>query len=268
MDLSGFTSLFELFAVFNLGYVGSKGFSEFIIDVILSPFIAALNNSKNTHLKLYVELSEHAIIKDIEFQTGEIENKIANSTSEVFSNINKIKEILVDVKNFKEYDIKFKSLYIVVALFCFTLLLLSGYQPEFNNNEFYFALSILNTEVILFLLIIFTLTFFEVYKKVRYFPLLMWYFLIVVILIASYYFYKEKTIPDVINVIPQNYTIFFSLLILICPFLLHFLRAIIFCLKQIIPVMILSYQKGNEMKKIRSNLDDLKRAKDLIKPYK
>lgn len=207
MLLSGYSSILELFAAFNLAYAGINSFSEIINALIYNSFREKYGKIKKQINSQYLSADTVKVLENTDSVAVEIESYKTQIRG-------------LYKKFYETFDDRFRTLYLVCGLYSIFLLLLGGYQQQTGDPEcIHGYLFLVTIFIVLYVIIITGLSFRDNYRKVR-MAYSLYGFIIVLIVSAIINFLWR----DLSNKVSLTWLGFVGIGVVASPFVIHFIR--------------------------------------------
>lgn len=218
--INQFSSIFEIFTGLNLAYAGSKIFRDAVDNSILQ-----IGNTISTNHKAKISKIQSEITVTIaeEFEKT-MQDKCATTNRYFTVNVEKIKK---SEKHNSNFPIGIKSIFLLASLFCFTMLLIGGYEQFYDDtktNQFLCFLNLISISIIF--------VFFRNLKPTKFNknikPLIsISIFLIPIILYVLFLVFFPDSIKSKLYLPEIRVNVLISIAIALSAFLFHFLRVYI-----------------------------------------
>lgn len=215
--ISGLNSVFEILAVLNLAYAGSKTFRNTLNKDILKVQSAISKTQDRAIKKIESKYVVLASQNEPRFNDG----------LERIEKQHRFNRIYLRRKaEFGEgFSKGFHSIFLLVALYCLSILIISGHECFYKLNEIIEIVSYLNL-VGIAILVIFIRNLFPSYMGSNVRPFYVVLIFIIPFFLYSFYTANKSLVPDNnIFVLSEKKTIIITLLIASSAFLLNFLRS-------------------------------------------
>lgn len=220
MELRDFETLLHISVAFNFFYSAFNNFSENITLFFSAPLLNILKKAITSisediealkSSKLKGKFYEEKLCKELDDRFIEVSNEINNFASTEGDDL--------------EYGKKFKSAYLLTGFFSLFLIILCGFHAYYNGGKLYHSLCIINWFLAILLAYISVSSFVKKLPKVTAGLVLVIFFIIIA---AFAILYNNLIYTKLYDIIPNNnYIIYFSIILVLSPFLLHFFRVVI-----------------------------------------
>lgn len=218
--INQFSSIFEIFTGLNLAYAGSKTFRDALDQTILQIGNTITNNHEEKIKKIQSEITV-TIAEEYEQQMQE-KCSTVNRYFRIY-----VKRIKDKEEHYANFPIGIKSIFLLTSLFCFTLLIIGGYEQFYSDEKTNEFLTFLNI-IILFIIYIFIRNLFpsKFNKKIKpLYTLLL--FLFPILMYSAFVKYTADNNNAHFQIFEIRINVMISILISISAFLFHFLRVYI-----------------------------------------
>lgn len=220
IELHDFEALLHVSVAFNFFYSSFNNFSENITIFFSEPLLSIPK-------KALTKISENVEgLKSSELDGKFYEEQLKEQLDDSFINLSN------DINNFTssdnddlEYGKKFKSAYLLTGFYSLLLLIICGFHGYYNGDKLYHTLCTVNWAIAILLLYITISSFFKPLGKITAGSVLLIFFILI---IGFPILYNNLIYTKFYDVIPNsNYTVCFSVILVLSPFLLHFIRILI-----------------------------------------
>jgi len=268
MDLEDFTPLIQLCAAFNFSYSAIDNFSNTIEMFVSTPFQGVGKNVLSKFSNKVRSVLDKEALNDPNLNTTELRSDLLNR----LINLNNIvTKFLVPATYDVEYQVKFKGLYLLVGFFSFFLLFVTGItgldhvtclDKYCNSDKIYNCLFIIDCCISSLSLLILITTFSKKIPRVNFLFIVIFFLFMLVVFKITY------SCSRPFNISPSNnFTIFFTLLLVVMPFFIHFLRVFFQFLFIQLYLSFLGLKYKRELKPIETKVNGLQAAKEALAPY-
>jgi hypothetical protein len=265
MELEDFAPLIQLCAAFNFSYSAIDNFSKTIEMFVSDPFQNVGKKSLTKFSKKVQSLLDNNVLKDTTLNTKTLKDDLGNSLVDLDTLITKF---LTPENYDMQYGVKFKGLYLLAGFFSFFLLFITGvtgvdkYCP---SDKIYDCLFIIDCCVLIVSLYILFSTISKKIPKVSLLAIVIIFGIIIALFKVSY----TSVLPiKLYTLIPsKDFTIFFTVLLVMIPFFLHFIRVLIQFTYIQAYIFFLWLLHRNKLKAIELKVNAIHDAKKALEPY-
>lgn len=133
MQVNDYNSFFEIFAGLNLAYATSDWFKSGV-DKKIGKLKEIRKTSEN---KIKDFRDEITVLTSVEYDVKQIEDNL----EEIERYFDKLVEIEEDENNFEKIKVGYRSIFLMTSLYCFTILLLGGFEQFFQTPKTWLNIS-------------------------------------------------------------------------------------------------------------------------------
>jgi hypothetical protein len=215
MDISNFSSYFELFAALNLAYAGSGGFRNVLNNDILD-----IREAKKKLVSSIDSFESFIVV------TGSEGTKKVTSVDFKKKFQSKLDKILSAEEDFRYFEESFKSMFLITSFFCIAILLIGGFEHEFFDQETPGLLAVF-CSILLFNLYVFLNSLFikSARKKIKPIITLSIFFGICSIAVIFLYYCPHYKIE--FTYYKKIFLYWMVIFIAVSPYFFHVIRAVI-----------------------------------------
>ena len=216
LNVSNFSSYFEIFAVLNLAYAGSEVYRTAIDDEILS-----LNNTITPNFRQrFTELKSEITVVAAESYETQLQMKV-NEVEDFF--ITTSKKLLEAEEESVKFTTGLKSTFLITALYCLSIILIGGFDQFFEKKSITNGLLFFLHSVLVYNALVFTMTLTNFNKKnIR--PITTVSVFLLLSVFPCYCCSYHPVFFERFNLLPPSVNISISLITAISPYLFHFAR--------------------------------------------
>lgn len=260
MELKDFETLLHISVAFNFFYSAFNNFSENITIFFSGPLLSIPKKALTTisedveeikSLNLKGKFYEHKLCKELDDSFLELSNEVNNFANTENDDL--------------EYGKKFKSAYLLIGFYSLFLIILCGFHGYYNGAKLYHSLCIINWTLAILLVYVSVSSVYKALPQITAGFVLIIFFILV---ITFGILYNNMIYTKLYEVIPStNYIIYFSVILVLAPFLLHFLRVLIEVIIIDNKVSILKLKFSDLLAEIKGKAIKLDEAQNLMDEY-
>lgn len=260
MELRDFETLLHLSVAFNFFYSAFNDFSDNITMFFSGPLLNIPKKALTVisgdveeikSLTLKGKFYEHQLCKELDDNFIELSNEVNNFANSEGDDL--------------EYGKKFKSAYLLIGFYSLFLIILCGFHAYYSGEKLYHSLCIVNWILAILLTYVSISSVYKLLPRITAGLVLIIFF---VLLITFAILYNNMIYTKLYDVIPNNnYTIYFSIILVLAPFFLHFLRVVIEIIMIINKVSNLKLRFSDLLAKIKGKAIKLDEAQKLMDEY-